>query len=277
MTVLDPPLNWRERMFLRWFCVPPPPEPYEPRDEYNLSAPPPVDPNPLALLRSVFGDRLERAARNRSVIDIGCGLGSQILGLAQSGSALAVGIDKTEINVRIANLHAATLGLSKAVRFTTDPIESLGQNWADVAISQNAFEHFDEPGEILRQAYDALKPGGQFFVTFGPPWLNPYGVHHFFMIKRPWVHCLFSERTILRVRRLYRPNKPTRWRDVALNQMTIAKFVALVGQTRFDVSELSLRPIRPLPSWVASIPVAREYATSNVAAVLTKPGGVVGA
>ena len=157
------------------------------------------------------------------------------------------------------------------MRFTTDTIETFGTEWADVALSQNSFEHFDEPGEILAQAYRALKPGGQFFVTFGPSWWHPFGVHHMFMIKLPWAHAVFSERTILRVRQLYRPNKPTCWREVGLNKMTVAKLLRLVKDTRFVVSDLSFTPIRPLPGWLVRLPLFREWTTADTSVILTKP------
>ena len=139
------------------------------------------------------------------MFDIGCGPGAQVIGAAMAGSKHAVGFERTEVDIRIANAHATTLGVKDKVQFTTDPMSKFGTNWADVALSQNAFEHFDKPDEILEQTMLALRPGGQFFISFGPIWWHPFGVHHMFMIRLPWAHLFFSEQTILRVRQLYRP------------------------------------------------------------------------
>lgn len=268
---VDSPLTLAERFFLRVWCNPPPPVSFEPRDQYDLTHPPPMDPDPMARVRRIYGGRFERAIFERVFLDIDCGLGDQVLGVAHAGSKLAVGVDRVDVNLRIAAIHAESEGLSDGVRFTTDPIAAFGKAWADVALSQNSFEHFASPGDILSQAYDALKPGGRFFITFGPSWWHPFGVHHMFMIRLPFAHCIFSERTILRVRRLYRPNAPTCWQGVGLNQMTIRKLLMLIRNSGFTLTEMSLTPIRPLPRCLTRLNLFREWTNSNVAVILTKP------
>jgi len=257
-------------MFLRFCCVTPPPVPFEPRDAYDAK-PPEMDPQPLERTRRVYGDKFAKALIGRVFLDIGCGLGDQVIAAAESGVASAVGLDTVEINLRMGAARAESRGISDRVRFATDTIATFGTEWADVALSQNSFEHFDEPAEILDQAYRALKPGGQFFVTFGPSWWHPFGVHNMFMIWMPWAHVLFSERTILGVRQLYRPNTPTSWREVGLNKMTVAKLLRLVNATPFIVSDLSFTPIRPLPAWLVRLPIFREWTTADTSVILTKP------
>jgi hypothetical protein len=91
------------------------------------------------------------------------------------------------------------------------------------------------------------------------------------MIKLPWAHCVFSEQTILRVRQLYRPDKPTSWREVSLNQMTIVKLLRLVGDSRFAPTQFSVTPIQPLPHWLVKRRLFREWTSSHVSVILTKP------
>ena len=257
-------------MFLRFWCVSPPPVPFEPRDAYDAT-PPEMHPEPLERTSRVYGDRFVRAVQGRVFLDIGCGLGDQVIAAAEAGAALAVGLDIVAINLRMAEARAETRGVSRLVRFTADAIPTFGTEWADVALSQNSFEHFADPAAILDQAYRALKPGGQFFVTFGPSWWHPFGVHHMFMIRLPWAHAIFSERTILRVRQLYRPDRPATWSDASLNQMTVAKLLRLVQATRFVVTDLSFTPIRPLPAWLVRLAPFREWTTADTSVILTKP------
>lgn len=270
-TQISPPLTLIEKIFLKVCCVPPPPVPFEPRDLQDPLNPPPRDPDPLSRTRRVYGTRFEDAVRGSVFLDIGCGPGDQVLGAAQAGAKLAVGIDLVEVHLSTGRVYAERLGLADRVRFATDAIPTFGTEWADVALSQNSFEHFDDPAAILAQAYKALKPGGRLFATFGPSWWHPFGVHHMFMIRLPWAHCLFSMRTILRVRQLYRPNKPTSWPEVGLNQMTVARFLTLVTETGFRLSDLSFTPIRPLPRWLVSLRWFREWTTADVSVILTKP------
>ena len=203
-----PDFTLAERIFLKVWCTPPPPVPFEPRDSYDPTKTPIVDPDPLGRARRVYGRQFTDALKDRVFLDIGCGLGEQVVGAAQAGATLAAGVDTVDVNLRMAQTLAESRGVADKVRFTTDTVPTFGTDWADVALSQNSFEHFDEPELILAHAYRALKPGGKFFVTFGPSWWHPFGVHHMFMIKLPWAHCVFSEKTILRVRQLYRRINP---------------------------------------------------------------------
>jgi SAM-dependent methyltransferase len=230
-----------------------------------------MDPDPLARTRRVYGDRLEASLPGRVFVDIGCGLGAQVIAAAEAGARLAVGVDKTAINLAIGSANAQQRGVTDRVHFTTDAVSTLGTEWADVVLSQNSFEHFEKPESILGQAHAVLKPGGQFFVTFGPSWWHPYGVHHMFMIRLPWAHGVFSERTILRVRQLYRPDKPSCWREVSLNQMTIRKLLRLVEASGFSLTYFDVTPIRPVPKRIARVKSFREWTTADVSVILTKP------
>lgn len=264
-------LNLAERIFLRYFCLPPPQVPFEPRDVIDPTQPAQMTKDPLARARRVFGDQFELRLIDRVFLDIGCGPGEQVIAAALAGARLAVGVDKNDLSVRLGEAGAARMGVAGRVRFTNDFVSALGTDWADVVLSQNSFEHFENPASILAQAYAALRPGGQFYVTFGPPWWHPFGVHHMFMIKAPWAHVLFSERTILRVRQLYRPDHPTCWREVSLNQMTIKKLLTLIRNSGFSLTSLAFTPIGPLPRWLARQRICREWTTSDVSVILTKP------
>ena len=266
----SPELNLPERLFLRFWCTPPPPIPFEPRDAYAEKQPE-FHPAPLERTRRVYGDRFEQALAGRVFLDIGCGLGDQVIAAAQAGAQLAVGLDTEAVNLGVGTDRAVARGMVDRVRFTTDALPNFGTEWADVALSQNSFEHFDDPGNILAEAYRALKPGGQFFVTFGPSWWHPFGVHNMFMIRWPWAHVVFSERTILKVRQLYRPNQPSSWREVSLNQMTVARLLKLVKQSQFELTSLSFTPIRPLPRWLVKLRPFREWTTADTSVILTKP------
>lgn len=264
-------LDTVERLFLRLWCFPPPAKPYEPRDTLDTSNPPPLSKDPLQHARTVFGKELEDAIKGHVFADIGCGPGDQVIGAAMLGARLAVGIDEIEIGLKAGETNAKLAGVSDRVRLTTDAVSTFGTEWADVILSQNSFEHFGNPDAIMQQAYAALKPGGKFFITFNPPWWHPYGVHNMFMIRMPWAHVVFSCKTILRVRQLYRPNKPESWSEVGLNQMTIQKFLSVIDRSSFPMADLVLRPIGPLPKFLARSKLCREWLISNVSVVLTKP------
>jgi SAM-dependent methyltransferase len=260
-------LNLRERLFLRVYCYPPPGKPIDESDRREGELPP----RPLGIFQDSFGPAFLDAIRDRRVLDIGCGDGDQVVGLALEGAQCAIGAEVRPIYDAMERL-AATLGVGDRVVFTQSPVVDLGEGSVDVVISQNSFEHFSQPAEILAAARHVLRPGGRFFITFAPPWLNPFGVHHFFMIRLPWAHFIFSEKTILHVRRLYRDDAAERYEDIegGLNQMTIHKFRRYIRQSGLRTISLTATPIRHLPPVLARVPGVQEFVTSRVSAILEK-------
>jgi len=260
-------LNLRERLFLGLYCYPPP---------GSASVVPggqegPLQANPLGIFTASFGQPFLDAIHDRRVLDIGCGDGDQVVGLALQGAKCAIGAEVRPIYSGMKQL-AKELGLGDRAVFTQAPVTDLGEASVDVVISQNSFEHFSQPDAILSAARYVLKPGGRCFITFAPPWLNPFGVHQFFMIRLPWAHFVFSEKTILTVRKLYRDEDAERYADIegGLNKMTIRKFRRLVRESGFRIRTLSATPIRYTPPFLSKLPGIQEFVTSRVSAELEK-------
>jgi 2-polyprenyl-3-methyl-5-hydroxy-6-metoxy-1,4-benzoquinol methylase len=263
----DVKLNWRQYIFLKTFCYPPPGRP----DSHEKKMPIGQG-NHLVMFETAFGKSFGSAIKNKVVLDIGCGGGAQVISMAQCGAAKSIGADYRPNFVDALDFAIKT-GIKDRTYFTTEPLRSLGEGSVDVVASQNAFEHFKDPAVILADAKYVLKPGGQFFIVFSPPWLHPFGVHMFFMIKYPWAHFLFSEQTIMAVRKMYRNDGATRFIETegGLNQMTISKFERLVSESGFECKGLSLTPIRIFPMFLTKLPGLRELITTVVSAELVRP------
>lgn len=263
----DLKLNFRQKLFLYFYCYPPPGKPVD----YDAKNPIGGSDN-LNMFEAAFGDDFANAIQGKVILDIGCGGGAQVISMVEAGAAKSIGVDYRP-NYFEAQKYADTKGMAEKVSLTTDPVRNLGGNSVDVVASQNAFEHFQDPAAILADASYVLKPGGRFFITFSPPWLHPFGVHMFFMLKYPWAHFFFSEKTIMTVRKLYRTDKAERFEDTegGLNQMTIRKFEDLVRNSSLEAKNIKLTPIKIFPDIFAKLPVAREFITSVVSAELVKP------
>jgi len=218
--------------------------------------------NCLVRLRSHF-PMLDSLAAGARVLDYGCGDGFQCYGLGASLASHVLGVDINEPPL----VHARALCSSLSnVEFSHSP--PTDQSF-DLAISQNAFEHFHHPEESLRELNNALKPGGKLLLTFGPPWYAPYGAHMHFFTRLPWVNLLFSERTAHRVRSLYRDDGATTY-SPNVNKMSIRRFEAIVAQSGFEVSWLKYHTVSNLPV-LDRLPIARELFVNRVSCVLTKP------
>jgi SAM-dependent methyltransferase len=215
----------------------------------------------------VFPDLAARI-EGRRVLDFGCGLGMQSVALALRGAGEVLGVD---INPR-ALAHGRELarahGVEQRVRFV-DKLAAADLGRFDVVLSLNSMEHFSDPEGVLQTMRSALQPQGELLVSFSPPWYAPYGGHMRYFTPLPWVHLLFSERTVMAVRSRFRDDGATRYEDVpgGLNRMSLAKFETLLRKQRLRPRQLRYDTVKGLPA-VQRIPLARELLVNRVTCAL---------
>jgi SAM-dependent methyltransferase len=197
------------------------------------------------------------------IIDFGCGEGSAGVEMAQKGAKRVIGIDIREHVLQTARNKALNAGVQDNCIFASSTKEL-----ADVIVSLDAFEHFNDPAGILRIMDTLLQPAGEVLVSFGPTWYHPLGGHLFSIF--PWAHLLFSEKALVCWRSTFKTDGATRFSEVAggLNQMTIAKFEKLVEDSPFKFASLELVPIKRLRRFHNR--VTREFATAIVRCRLVK-------
>ncbi len=112
--------------------------------------------------------------RGKTVIDFGCGIGTEAVAIAGLGAKRVIGIDIRESILDEARRCAALANVQHICHFTTSTTER-----ADIVLSMDAFEHFDDPAEILRLMHGLLAPQGEAVVSFGYPWYHPWAVIYF--------------------------------------------------------------------------------------------------
>jgi 2-polyprenyl-3-methyl-5-hydroxy-6-metoxy-1,4-benzoquinol methylase len=225
--------------------------------------------DPLETLKEIFPNFLNEIA-GKSVIDLGCGAGYQAIAMAQNGARKVLGCDirpelqeeSREALQKMGGVPTGILEFSRAMSAKED---------YDLLTSLDCMEHVEDPMATLYSIYAALKPGGKALISFGPPWYAPYGPHMHFFTKVPWVHLIFSEKTVLNVRQLYRLDSPAKtYREAGLGKLSIAKWErTLEKQPWFTVESNNYTTVRDLPL-VGRIPIARELLINNVATVLRK-------
>jgi len=215
----------------------------------------------LALL---MGNEFFASIAGKSVVDFGCGDGSDAIEMVEKGnSRRVIGIDIREDVLEAARQKARNAGVADTCVFATST-----QELVDVVVSLDAFEHFADPAQILRIMSDLLQPAGQVLVSFGPTWYHPLGGHLFSVF--PWAHLVFSEKALIGWRSTFKTDGATRFCEVAggLNQMTIAKFEELVAASPLRFSSIELVPIRKLRCFHNRF--TREFATAIVRCCLVK-------
>jgi SAM-dependent methyltransferase len=207
-------------------------------------------------IRVLLGDALLDRLKGRDVVDFGCGAGGDSVELALAGARSVTGVDIQEDLLKEARERAADAGVSDRVHFVSEY-----SGHADAIVSIDAFEHFDDPGAILRLMRKMLAPGGEVIASFGPTWYHPLGGHLFSPF--PWAHLVFSEQSLIRWRSDFKSDGATRFAEVAggLNQMTIRRFRRLVAESGFRAVELEPVPIQRL-RWLHNL--ATEEFTSAI-------------
>ncbi|CAN5627943.1 hypothetical protein BH23GEM9_BH23GEM9_05210 [soil metagenome] len=209
----------------------------------------------------LLGAMLWDAIRDRVVIDFGCGTGDEAVEMAQRGARDVIGLDLQERFLCVGRERAAAAGVADRCTFVSWTDER-----AEVIVSIDAFEHFDDPAGVLRAMRDLLAPGGRVIASFGPTWYHPLGGHLFSVF--PWAHLVFTERAFIRWRSDFKNDGATRFHEVAggLNQMTIRRFERTVAASPLRFETFELVPIRKLAPLANRF--TREFTTSIIRCTL---------
>jgi SAM-dependent methyltransferase len=208
-------------------------------------------------LEVLLGPQFWQEITGKTVIDFGCGAGSESIEMAQHGAYKVRGIDLQEKLLQVACRNANEAGVSDRCVFSTQAEES-----ADVIVAIDSFEHFKDPAAILDTMRKMLKPSGCVITSFGPTWYHPLGGHLFSVF--PWAHLIFTEQSLIRWRSDFKTDGATRFGEVegGLNQMTIKRFERIVEGSRFQIAHLELIPIRKLKPLANRL--TRELTTATV-------------
>jgi SAM-dependent methyltransferase len=226
--------------------------------------------NALRLLNRVYPNFASIVAGKR-VADFGCGVGQQSIALVKKHGCSVFGIDanprtleKATQNAKANNISSNNLTFVKGI--SPDMLGTF-----DVVISHNSFEHFDNPVDILDAMRSLLNDSGVILLTFGPPWLAPYGSHMNFFCKIPWINVLFPESAVMKVRSRYRHDGAKRYEDVesGLNRMTVSKFERIVSSSNLKFVQKNYECIKGI-NMLAKLPLLREFFINHVTAVLAK-------
>ncbi len=222
----------------------------------------------ISELQRWFPD-ITRQIAGRKVLDIGCGEGMEALAHSRMGAALVHGND---IHIDEARNEAVRKQAAGEIRFSVmDAMRTSFQDGEfDAAVTYCAFEHFADPFAVLKESARVVAPGGLIFLT-SSVWAHPYGSHMQFFTKVPWVQYLFSEKTIMTVRKKYRNDGAMRFEDVpgGLNKVGMSSFLSMGKALDLELPYLKLNAIKQL-DFLSRIPYVNELFTNMIIAVMRK-------
>ncbi|MEO2048075.1 MAG: methyltransferase domain-containing protein [Pirellulales bacterium] len=221
------------------------------------SALPPIDLAKNSKLESHFGKDVWEKIQGKTVLDFGCGTGAEAVTIALNDARHVTGIDIRQSVLDEARAFAKKCCVERCCTFTTE-ISGL----FDIIISQDAFEHYENPEAVLGIMKKHLAPQGEIWISFGPPWFHPRGAHLPSLF--PWAHLVFSEKALMRWRADFKTDGATVFSEVegGLNKMTLFRFIRMIKESGLVEVYRKAVPIRVLARYKSIFP--KEFITSVV-------------
>lgn len=185
----------------------------------------------------------------KTAVDLGCGDGGKTHFYAGLDPKTIVGIDldpaKTFRGKAFRHAEAST---GAKLRFVAGSVEEIPfrDDGVDLCLSEDGFEHFPSPPDVLGEANRILKPGGRFLILF-EPYFRAGGPHLYNWIRLPWAHLLFSDETMIeaartiakRAARQETPSRETSSRETAARQVERE-----IHQFRHFINKITLRKFK---------------------------------
>jgi SAM-dependent methyltransferase len=200
----------------------------------------------------VQGVVLARATR---ALDLGCGHGIVGNELLKRGCQVTFA-DETDFLLP----HIPKTGFRQ---FDVDSDDLAGLGAFDLVICSNVYEHLAKPEQFIGSMDRLLNPGGWFYLSW-TNWLSPWGGHEFSPFH--YLGAKLGPRVFDRITRRKRVHTPF----VNLYPTYIGRTLSLVRR------QSSLRIVKVVPryypelSFLARLPLLREFVTWNCAVLLAK-------
>lgn len=221
----------------------------------------------------------------KSVIDIGCGNGALCTYTAMHGARKVFGVESKTAMCDSARsvTYREYPEMKNKISFVDYPTINSHKydEQFDIVLSQAAFEHYDSPEEVLERMIALLKPGGYIYAAFSPLWNSFYGSHLKTICPLPWAHLWGGDWLIKEHNRL-RPHDPkTSYKDLTLNQASLAHFEKIFGQldgcelvhffyNRPIIRQVKIKTFLLLIEPLRRLSFLREYLTHSLVIVVKK-------
>jgi len=221
----------------------------------------------------------------KNVLDIGCGAGGKSLYYAKCGAKHVYGVDVVPEYEEESMALAKELGLSDKFTFLCCDAKNMpyDDNSFDTVIMNDAMEHVDCPGDVLREIQRVLAPGGKVYINF-PPYNHPFGAHLSDAVNIPWVHMFFSEKTLIKAYKKLVAPLPDGKRRINfrisekngteyfsyINKMTLKRFKKILKSENITPVYYNEIPLRGFLTPFARMPLLREMFVKMAVCIIEK-------
>ncbi len=104
----------------------------------------------------------------------------------------------------------------------------------DLVYSFAAFEHFDRPEACVSECRRVLKKGGYLYLSFGPVYTSPFGLHAYREVPIPYCQYLFKNEDLIE----YAKQNGLRYQWPFVNGFTVTQYQRIWDRFRPDFEAL---------------------------------------
>ncbi len=226
---------------------------------------------------------------NKTILDIGCGLGGKSTYYALNGAKYvnAIDIDKERIE---AAKNFAEKKKANNIDFEHQDATTLpfAPGRFDLVLFNDSFEHINNLRNTLKECYRVLRREGTVNILF-PPYASPWGAHLFAYISIPWVQFLFSEEVLLSIwkeafnqelkngvtiysqQKIEEVNNARSISELAhLNKMSIKQYEKIIKELQLNTRLTRFHTPGNLFSFFTRFSFLREFIVTRLVTVLEK-------
>jgi ubiquinone/menaquinone biosynthesis C-methylase UbiE len=224
--------------------------------------------------------------KDKVVLDIGCGAGGKTVYYASLGVKKIRGLEILEKYREEAENLAKAHNLADKFEFVRGDAADMPfeDETFDTIIMNDAMEHVDKPEKVIEECYRVLKKDGRLYLNF-PPYNHPYGAHLSDAVGIPWVHVLFSEKTLIKAYKELVKDLPdgqdridfriSKKEDGSeyfsyINKMSIKRANKILQNSKFHLEYYKEEPLRSFFKYPAKLPFLKEFLVKMVVCVLKK-------
>ncbi|BDZ69406.1 glycosyltransferase family protein [Methanobacterium ferruginis] len=192
--------------------------------------------------------------KNKSILVIGAGYGTEMLWCIKNGAKEVIGIDLIDSNTSAIKIALEQMEIHTDCRYeilkmSVEEIEKIGRKF-DIVLSNNVFEHLPD----INKAFDACKKmidpyEGRIAIFTDPLYYSSMGAH--LPLTKPWEHLWNSEISIKvsddYLRKHYYKSTEDYYRDYdSLNYMKFFDFIKSIERNNLVILQLNIIPDRNL-------------------------------